>query len=312
MKRVGITLLLVSLAGCTSPAPRDPDRIPLLRGYQPETVVSGPPGVLYVGTLTGGGIEEVMLATGQTRWLVEPQPIGERVIAGLAYDATREQIVACGAWLSNAFVFDARTGELVSETHFPSGLINAVALRGDEVFFTESIHPVMYRMTRDVAGRFVGEPGSIPLTGDFRVVEGLMDMNSNGILAPEGTSDVIVVHSTRGELYRVDPAGVATRIPLGVDVGGGDGLLFDARGLVVVQNGEPGDARVSFFEVDEAFATGTFIRSTVDPRFRSPTTAARQGESLWVLNSRLLEIFHGVAAANDDFDLVRISLPEVR
>jgi len=300
-------MLPIVAAACTTPM--DPDRIALRRGFQPETIVSGPSGLGYVSTLTGGGIEEIDLRTHAARFVVQPGAIGERVIAGIAYDPGRHQLVACGAWLSQAYVFDAQTGALLSQIEFPSGLINAVALRGADVYFTESVHPVFYRATRDVDGRFTGPPVSVPLTGAFHSVSGLTDLNSNGIVAVPGRSELLIVHSARGELYRVDPSsGDAQLVDVGgADLLGGDGLLLDEQGLVVVQNGEEG--RVSLFHLAADLTSAARTATLTDPRFRSPTSAARDGASLWVVDSRLLEIFHGVANPDDAFDLVRVTLP---
>lgn len=307
MPRLALGLALLALA-CASPeAPGD--RLELVRGYQPETVVRGPEGMLYVGTLTGGGIEAVDLSTRAVRWVVEPLGIGERAITGIAYDAARHQIVACGAWLSTVYVFDADTGALVSSTAVPAGLVNAVALRGDDAYFTESVHAVLYRALRDSAGHFVGEPVAVPLTGDFQAVAGLMELNSNGIVAPPGRSEVILAHSSLGVLYRVDPiSGDARLVDLGdATLVGADGLLLDGSELLVVRNSAAGG--VTQLELAPDLASARVIGMVTDARLRSPTSVVRDGEAVWVLSSRLLEIFHGVADPEDDFDLIRVPLP---
>jgi hypothetical protein len=299
-------LMALVLASCASPI--DPDRIELIRGYQPESAVRGPSTTLYAGTLTGGGIERVDLVTHEVAWVVTPVERGTRVLTGLAYDAQRGQIVACGAWLGNAFVFDAATGELLSQIQLPgAGLVNAVALRGETAYFTDSLHPVLYRVARDANGRFSGDPIAVPLTGDFQSLEG-MHINANGIVAPADRAEVLVVHSGRGELYRIDPTSGEARL---VDVGGvdlvaGDGLLLDDEGLVIVQLAEEG--RLSSFELAADLGSARRTATLTDPRLRSPTTASRDGSALWVLDSRLLEIFHGNTQPEDEFDLVRVRL----
>lgn len=306
--RALVALALVA-GGCSSPAPIDPDRIALTPGYQPETVVRGPEGTLYVGTLTGGGIEAVDLATHATHWIVAPLALGERVIAGIAYDAPRHQLVACGAWLSAAYVFDADTGALVSSIHMPSGLVNAVALRGDDAYFTESVHSVLYHATRDARGAFTGDPVVVPLVGEFRGIAGLMDLNSNGIVAPPDRMEVVIAHSALGVLYRVDPiTGDAHVIDTGdAPLSGADGLVLDPAGLVVVRNGAAGD--VALFALAPDLTSARLVTRVADARFRSPTSAARDGDAVWVLSSRLLDIFHGNAMPDDAFELTRVTLP---
>lgn len=306
---LGAALASTHMACAAAPAPESPGRtIALPAGYQPEGIVAGPPGIGYVGTLTGGGVIEVSFRTGATRFVVPPRAPGERVVAGLAYDVERLQIVACGAWLSNAFVFDLRTGAVLDEVRFPSGLINSVALRDGIAYFTDSARPVLHEVRRGADGTFEGAPREVPLGGAFRSAEGLMDLASNGIVAPAGTSDVLIVHSARGELYAVaTDSGLARLVDIGgVDIVGGDGLVLDERGLVVVQNGAEG--RVSIFALAPGASSARRIATVTDPELRSPTTAAWDGDTLWVVSSRLLEIFHGMASPEDRFELVRVDL----
>jgi len=52
----------------------------------------------------------------------------------------------------------------------------------------------------------------------------------------------------------------------------------------------------------------TIVRTIDDPRLRSPSTAVNVDGSLWVVNSRLAEIFHGATDPSDAFSLVRVNV----
>ena len=110
-------------------------------------------------------------------------------------------------------------------------------LTPDAAWFTDSQNAVLYKLP---LGRRGGLPAAdgfvrVPLSGDWAQVAGF---NANGIArTPDGRA-LLVVQSTTGCLFRVDPrTGVATRVDLGGEIlTNGDGLLVIGRTLYVVQN----------------------------------------------------------------------------
>jgi hypothetical protein len=77
--------------------------------------------------------------------------------------------------------------------------------------------------------------------------------------------------------------------------------------LYVVQNGP--DGHVFTLSLNDDLTLATVTAKLGDPRFIAPSTAVRFGNSLWVVNSRLTEIFHGAAGPSDEFSLLRVDLP---
>jgi hypothetical protein len=45
-----------------------------------------------------------------------------------------------------------------------------------------------------------------------------------------------------------------------------------------------------------------------DPRLSSPTNPVVIGHDLWIVNSRLADVFHGNAKPDDKFNVVRLDL----
>jgi sugar lactone lactonase YvrE len=110
--------------------------------------------------------------------------------------------------------------------------------------------------------------------------------NANGIVGTPDGHGLIVVKSTPGELYNVNlKTGHATEITLvgAADVVNGDGLFRIGRTLYVVQNRLN---RISVFDLDAKATTATLRRTITDPRFDVPTTAARFGNRLYLVNAR--------------------------
>ncbi len=287
------------------------DRIDLPKGFQPEGFTKGPGNLAYVGTLTRGAVVRVDLVTGLADFVVPPGAKTERAIAGVTYDAGHDAIFACGAWFADGFVFDATTGATRAHIDFPRGpkgtLINAVAVEADAAYFTDSVNPWFYRVPVGVDGLPSGAPVRVPLVGDFVMVPGLEVANSNGIVAIPGIHRLLVLNSANGVIYNVDAATGEAKAVTGVSVPQADGLQLDAQRLVIVQNAP--ENRVTVVRLDTTMSHGTVTATLTDPRLSSPTNPVIVGDALWIVDSRLADIFHGNAQPNDRFDVVRLRLP---
>jgi sugar lactone lactonase YvrE len=286
------------------------DEIDLPKGYQPEGFSRGPDNLAYVGLLTGGGVVRVDLTTGLTDFLVAPGPRTERAIAGVTYVPTHGLIYACGVWFANGFVFDAKTGATLATIDFPHGskgtLINAVDVRDDAAYFTDSVNPWLDRVPLDANGIPSGPATKLPLSGDWAMVPGLEVANANGIVAVPGTKQLLVLNSANGVLYSVDETtGVAKAVD-GVTVQQADGLELEGNRLVVVQNTP--ENRVTVVTLDATMTHATASATMDDARLQSPTNPVVIGSDLWIVNSRLADVFHGNASRDDTFNIVRLDL----
>ena len=108
-------------------------------------------------------------------------------------------------------------------------------------------------------------------------------------------------------LYRIDPnTGVATTIDLGgASVPSADGILLQGRTLYVVQNFLD---QVAVVELDPGSASGAVVDTIVDDGFRIPTTVARAGDRLYLVNARFDVAFppgFGGEPVSIDYDVGR-------
>lgn len=279
-----------------------PEVIPLPDGFQPEGIAVGKGTTFYVGSIPTGAIYRGDLRTGEGEILV-PGAEG-RMATGLDYDDRSGILFVSGAATGKGFAYDGDTGELLAEFQFTppeNTFINDVIVTRHGAYFTNSNRAELYFVPLGPAGR-LPDSGSfqvIPLSGDYQQVQGF---NANGIVANANGKWLIIVNSTLGTLYRVNPwTGEATLIEVeGDPLVNGDGLLLDGRILYVVQNRLN---QISVVELDPHLTSGTVVDTITDPDFRVPTTVAEFGHSLYAVNAR----FGTPPTPDTDYDVVKVS-----
>ena len=140
---------------------------------------------------------------------------------------------------------------------------------------------------------------AIPLGGDYQFTPGAF--NANGIEATPDGKTLIIVNSTEGVLYQVDPGtGVATRINLGTGgVPNGDGILLQGKTLYVVQNVLN---QIAVVELSPDLSSGTILETITSPDFRVPTTVAKFGNRLYAVNAR----FGTVPTPDTEYEVVGV------
>jgi hypothetical protein len=162
--------------------------------------------------------------------------------------------------------------------------INDVVVTRRAAWFTDSVNAVLYRVpiTRAKLGG-QADVETLPLSGDFRLVPG--EFNANGIEATRGGRTLVIVNSFTGELFTVDPdTGVARLIELeGGDVQFGDGILLAGKKLFVVQNFLN---QVAVVRLEERLTEGEIVAHLTDSDLDIPTTIAKKGRRLYVVNAR--------------------------
>ena len=202
-------------------------RIDLPNGFAPEGIESGKGTSVFVGSLIDGAIWRGDLRTGEDgAVLAEGEP--GRVSVGIAYEASRDRLWVAGggpAFLGagDVRVYDATSGELLA-TYTPSGVgfLNDVTITKDAVYVTDSIGSELVKISLPADGSLPSTAEKLPLTGDFEPGPGF---NLNGIVSRDGF--LLVVQSSTGQLFRVDPAGVTDE----VELSGADPSLINADGL---------------------------------------------------------------------------------
>ena len=255
--------------------------IALPDGFQPEGIVAGDGNDFYVGSLADGSIYRGDFRTGEGEVIYTPADGG--VAVGLAFDQATKYLYVSGGATGGAYVLDTRTQEVVATYDFGGSFVNDVALTKDAAYFTESFAPNLYVAELDRNGAPTGDSETLTLAGEFDFAP--TGFNANGIEATPNGKELIVVNSTFGALYLVDPTtAVAERIDLGGEtVVNGDGILLVGKTLYVVQN--------SFNQIAEValapdYLTGTITAIITDDAFRVPTTVTRKGSTLYAVNAR--------------------------
>lgn len=304
LRHMLVTLLVVAFSlasmGSASAAPF-PDVIPLPDGFQPEGIAVGTGSTFYVGSIPTGAVYRGDLRTGEGEVLVPPQ--SGRAAIGLKYDDRTGLLFVAGGPTGFAFVYDGETGENVAAiqlTTLPS-FINDVAITNDAAYFTNSFQPTLYRVALENNGQLPAMPTveEIPLGGDYQFTPGAF--NANGIAATPNGKTLIIVNSTEGALYTVDPnTGVATRIDLGGgEVPAGDGILLQGKTLYVVQNQLN---QIAVIRLSADLTSGEIVETITSPNFRVPTTIARFGNSLYAVNAR----FDTPPTPDTEYEVVRV------
>ena len=263
----------------TASAEQFPDTIPLPNGWQPEGIATGIGTTVYSGSLADGSIWKGDLRTGEGAIFIagDGSPaVGLKVDRGLLF-------VARGP-AGTASVYDARTGKEVVTLELTDGpsFINDVTVTRDAAYLTNSQVAELYRVALGPGGVPTGDVETVALTGEWQQVAGF---NANGIAATPDGGTLLVINSTTGILYNVDPA---TGEAVAVDTGGttltmGDGILLRGKTLYVMRNraNEVVELRMS-----PDFMSATVVGTMTDHDFDVPTTLAMQGSRLYAVNAR--------------------------
>ena len=303
-QRSVIALLLFALSftmiGAASAQPF-PEVIPLPNGFQPEGIASGIGTTFYVGSIPTGAVYRGDLRTGEGDVLVPAQE--GRSAIGLKYDERTGLLFVAGGGTGNAYVYDGETGEDRGEIQLTTltSFINDVVVTKDAAYFTNSFQPILYRVPLANNGELPDLPTveEIPLGGDYQFTPGAF--NANGIAATPNGKTLIIVNSSNGTLYKVDPTtGVATRIDLGTgEVPNGDGLLLKGKTLYVAQNFLN---QIAAVELNSDFTAGTIVNTITSPLFGIPTTIADFGNDLYAVNSH----FDIEPTPDTEYEVVRV------
>jgi outer membrane protein assembly factor BamB len=306
MRRLTVSaLLLLLFAVAPAPAAADPpfpETIALPNGLQPEGIaIRG--WNFYVGSLATGAVVKGDLRTGECcETVVGPQQ--GRVAVGLKVDRSHRLFVAGGP-TGQAYVYDVRTGAELAVYQLATGpsFINDVVVSRRAAWFRFSFNAVLFRVP--IARGELGaqtDVETLPLSGDFQLVPG--EFNSNGIEVARGGRTLVIVNSFTGELFTVDPeTGVTRLIDLGGgDVESGDGILLTGRKLFVVQNFLN---RVAVVRLRGGLTEGRVLAHITDTDLDIPTTIAKKGRRLYVVNGR----FTTPATPDTEYQVVQLRKP---
>jgi sugar lactone lactonase YvrE len=266
----------------TATARSFPNTITLPGATSAEGIATGIGSSFFAGDLFKGDIYRGDLRSGKAaRFITAP---AGRMALGLKVDVPDDLLFVAGGFTGQGYVYDARTGadvavlQLGNPTLGP--IINDVIVASGSAWFTDSAQPKLYRVPIG-AGGSVGAPSTLIVTGPAAHLSGAFNMN--GIAATRNGKTLIVAHSGDGTLYTVDPTTGASAGIAGANVPNVDGILLEAGRLWAVQNFSN---QITELRLRSDLASATVERVITNPRFEVPTTVARDGSRLAVVNAK--------------------------
>ncbi len=285
-------LLLATLAGAPAPAAARelPGTYVVSRdaGVLPEGITVTPDGTMYVssdglGTLYRGRIGDPELEPFPARGLADrPSTLG-------VHTDRRGRVLSVGG--ATLTVHD-RHGRLLATRTAQDGplgapRLNDLAVTKDAVYVTDWANPVIHRA--ELRG---GTLGPLEPWLDIRAAFPQFPARYwllNGIVADASGGTLLVASNGTEAVWRIATAGKeVSRLDLGDQSFGADGMVLHGRTLYAVLNyGAPHGVYVA--RLDEELRTGTVTHRVTDEPFDLPTTLARHGCRLYVVNSQLDE-----------------------
>jgi len=280
-----VTATLAAFALLASPLVAAPlqDQIIVLPGAtSAEGIAVGRGSTFYAGDLFAGDIYRGDLQR-QTAALFVDAPAG-RMALGMKLDQSGNLLFVAGGFTGQGYVYDAGTGATRAVYQFsapaPVGIINDVVVTGSGAWFTDSAQPKLYFVPvspTSVLGSFT----TLTVTGPAAALTG--QFNLNGIAATPDGKTLIVAHSGTGRLYTVNHVTGASAEIANVSVPNVDGILLEAGRLWAVQNFSN---QISEIRLSPDLTSGVVERVITSSRFEVPTTVARHGSDLAVVNGK--------------------------
>jgi sugar lactone lactonase YvrE len=270
---------LVMIAAPVGASPESP--VVVLPGAtSAEGIASGPGSTFYAGDLFAGDIFRGDLQHGTAALFIDA-PAG-RMAAGMKFDPASGLLFVAGLVTGQGYVYDTNTGATVAVYQFGdpgTSLINDVTLTKDGAWFTDSVQPKLYFVP--VAHGAPGPFRTLTVSGPAAAITG--DFNFNGIASTHDGATLIVAHTANASLYTVDPTTGASAAVAGVSVPNVDGILLDGSRLWAVQNF---NNQVSEIRLSHDLSSGVIEKVITSSRFEIPTTVARHGNRLAVVNAK--------------------------
>ena len=260
------------------------------RAY-PEGIALDPrTGDAYVGSYTTGAVHRAAAGSRTAEVFLPAGTDGRTTANGLKADrAGRLWVIDSTTGID---VYDLRDRSLVARFEVPDGdprFLNDLVITADgTAYATDSVRPVIYRVTPDEVTRARG--GRAPLTARYDLSGAVPAHPSgaftlNGIVADPTGRLLFAVDMTGGGLYRVHTAtGAVRRVALdGGDLTHGDGLELRHRTLWAAHNATNTLTR---WHLSPDGTTARLHRRLTDPALQVPTTLAHTPQGLLVVRSQ--------------------------
>ncbi len=247
--------------------------------YEPAT------GYFYVSSTGDGTVFRARLSDSAATPFLPPGGDGRTSAVGLraATVMGQNRLYVAGGGTGQMFVYNTANGSLLAK--YSNGLAqntfvnDVVVTPAGDAYFTDSSNPVLYRVPASLGPleswlNFGGTP-----------IQYGQGVNLNGIVVTADGRYLLTVQLNTGKLYRIQLDNKAiTEVNLGGQtLANGDGLLLDGRTLYAVRNR---DRLIVVVELAADFASGRVATSFTDASLAFPTTIAKVGDRLLVVNSQ--------------------------
>ncbi len=295
-------IMLLALPACSAPAapppsppptpvPPAPARTYALPGDQvfPEGITYDPTSnSFFVGSTSNGTIFRGNLSSGQVSVFSAAGLDGRTAAIGMKVDSKTRRLWVAGGGTGLIFVYNADTGMLIRKYATPQAeqtFLNDVALAPNgDAYITDSRRPVLFKI-----GGAGAQPGELESWLDFTNSPVAFTSGAtalNGIVVSQDGNYIVVVHSAAQKLFSITVATKAIReVDLAGKPQGGDGMVLDGQLLYVLARTPESDAIVRI-EMAADFSRGTIKDSFRDASFAFPTTIAKVGNRMLVVNSQ--------------------------
>lgn len=283
IKRMVGIFIIIGMTGYISGAIRLPLKYVIPGNkFFPEGIAHQPAtGDFFVGSTFDGTIVKGNIRSGQTSVFLPGGQDGRKSAVGMKLD-NKGRLFIAGGMTGLIFVYNIYIKKLLARFESgstPSFVNDAVITPNGDVYFTDSMSPVIYKISSKLQfSRWLDLRGSV-----VRYEPGF---NFNGIVATENGKYLIAVQMNKGKLYRISTENKqVTEIKVtGYPPLNGDGLLLRKSKLIVVQNRLN---VISAYQLSPDYASARFISRMTHPEFSFPTTAAFSGNDLLVVNGQL-------------------------
>jgi sugar lactone lactonase YvrE len=274
-------VLIGAIVAGTATANSSPEVITLPGATSAEGIATGIGSSFYAGDLFQGDIYRGDLRKGTASLFINA-PAG-RMATGMKVDVPHGLLFVAGGFTGQAYVYNARSGEEIAVRQLASpglGMINDVAVARGAAWFTDSFQAQLYRVPIAADGS-IGPTSTLAVSGPAAALSG--QFNMNGIAATPDGKTLIVAHSGDGTVYTIDPeTGVSAPIT-GADVPTVDGILLESGRLWAVQNFMN---QVTELQLSADLSSATLGEVITSPFFEVPTTVARHGSRLALVNAK--------------------------
>jgi DNA-binding beta-propeller fold protein YncE len=261
-------------------------------------------GVSHEQSSFAGAIYKGNLRTGEGAILVPPTG---KPVSGLSYDPRTDYLYAAtgysAGYLSGSFwdqgviVYDASSGDLVTEIIFGDGIaINDCLVTMTGVYCTDSLNPYLYKVVLENGGRIPSTPVvEVIHMPDFAMVPIL---NANGLVGDFDGRQLVIMNTSTGVLYLVDTENGEVS-PLQIEGAeqlfpSGDGIYLEGRTLYILQNFSN---KIAVVQLSGDLTAGVFIRNIPDEGATNPlnvaTTIIGFGNSLYAINTHFFDLIFG-------------------